>query len=382
MKNVTLSSLNFLLLVGLAGCTYAQNVNSPDLKPMASISTFSIMLDTEGCDVQGHFHSEYKESIDSIKGTRTIVANSIPNHATGAFPNSGNPNTIKPQLKSYTLDLHPQKAKRITMSKGMSFGVMLNGVEIDPFTNEFYKAPNGSDNHDWNINGLTSVRYLGTDCNNAHVQPGGKYHYHGTPNAYLEELGVDGTKMVKVGYAADGFPIYYKFGYAEDGTLTAYESGYGLKDGDRKGNGRSAPDGPHDGTYFQDYEYNSDNSLLDECNGRTGRTPESDNEYYYVITDNFPSSPLCLAGTPSDDFKIKHQLGGNRPPGGGRPSGGNRPSSDELMSKMDANGDGKLSKSEVRGPLQNDFDQLDLNGDGFLSLTELNNAKPPGGRSN
>jgi hypothetical protein len=384
MRNVRLSKFNFaLLLVGMVDCTHAQEVNTTELSPQDNISTFSIMLDTEGCDVESHFHSEYSEVIDSDKGTRTIVANNIPNHATGAFPNSGNPNTIKPQVKSYVLDLYPKKARRITFSKGMSFGLMLNGVEIDPYTNEFFRTSTGSNNRDWNINGLTSTRYLGTDCNNAHVQPGGKYHYHGTPNAYLEELGVDGTEMVKVGYAADGFPIYYKYGYDNDGALLPLKSGYQLKSGDRKGNGKSAPSGVYDGTYFQDYEYNSTKSLLDECNGRTGRTPDSNEEYYYVITDNFPSSPLCLAGTPSDDFKIQHQAGGNRPQGGrpeGGPGAGDRPSSDELMSRMDANGDGKLSKSEVRGPLQTDFDQLDSNGDGFLSSSELKNAKPPGGR--
>lgn len=381
MKKIIQSRLNFLLiLVVMTGCSLAKKVNAQDLKLVDNISTFSIMLDTEGCDVRGHFHSEYNEVIDSIKGTRTIVANNIPNHATGAFPNSGNPNTIKPQSKTYTLELNPSKARRITFSKGMSFGVMLNGVEIDPYTNEFFRTSNGSDNHDWNINGLTSTRYLGTDCNNAHVQPGGKYHYHGTPNAYLEELGVDGTKMVKVGYASDGFPIYYKYGYADNRNLLVLESGYQLKLGERKGNGKSAPGGSYDGTYFQDYEYTSDNSLLDECNGRIGKTPDSDEEYYYVVTDNFPSSPLCLTGTPSDDLKIQHQAGGNRPPRGG--AGGQRPSSADLMTRMDANGDSKLSKSEVRGPLQDDFDQLDTNGDGFLSLSELNNAKPPGGRPN
>ncbi|MGR5500523.1 DUF1566 domain-containing protein [Vibrio sp. DNB22_10_4] len=41
------------------------------------------------------------------------------------------------------------------------------------------------------------------------------------------------------------------------------------------------------------------------------------------------------------------------------------------MADMDSNGDGKLSKSEVRGPLRNDFSRIDRNNDGFISGDEI-----------
>ena len=60
---------------------------------------------------------------------------------------------------------------------------------------------------------------------------------------------------------------------------------------------------------------------------------------------------------------------------------GERPSASKLIAEMDVNSDGKLSKSEVKGPLLNDFSKVDVNQDGFITLEELQNApKPEGGQ--
>ena len=48
-----------------------------------------------------------------------------------------------------------------------------------------------------------------------------------------------------------------------------------------------------------------------------------------------------------------------------------------LMRRMDTNKDGKLSKDEVKGPLQQDFSKVDTNDDGFLSKEELEKAPKP-----
>ena len=66
---------------------------------------------------------------------------------------------------------------------------------------------------------------LGLDCNNAHVQPTGKYHYHGSPTLYLQNANIPANQMTLVGYAADDFPIYYKYAYtnASDNTSTIIE---------------------------------------------------------------------------------------------------------------------------------------------------------------
>lgn len=269
-------------------------------------STFTINLDPNTCNVDIEavlgINSQYMESINGT--TRSITINGIANHNVGAFPRMGNPNTIGEAVQSFSTTTEPSIANAVTNGQGYDVAVLFSGVAVDPYTAEFFRTSAGAVNRDWNITTLTTTVNLGLDCNNAHVQPTGKYHYHGTPSAFVADLGANATEMTKVGYAGDGFPVYYKYAYTSDGSsITAFESGYQLKEGNRPGNGNTAPDGCYDGTYFQDYEYVAGVSELDECNGRFGKTPEAPNgEYYYLITDNFPSVPLCFSGTPDPSF--------------------------------------------------------------------------------
>jgi len=51
------------------------------------------------------------------------------------------------------------------------------------------------------------------------------------------------------------------------------------------------------------------------------------------------------------------------------------------FSDTDTNGDGVLTKDELKGPMLNDFSQIDQNGDGQITEDELNqhmqNHQPP-----
>lgn len=56
------------------------------------------------------------------------------------------------------------------------------------------------------------------------------------------------------------------------------------------------------------------------------------------------------------------------------------PAVSQIIFQMDSNKDGKLSKSEAKGLLLNDFSKIDSNGDEYLVEEELENAPKPQGR--
>lgn len=303
LKNKILGLVIFgFLVLGSSSC----EEDAIELDCTSTQSVFTINLDPSAClvDIESELGvtSKYEETING--STRSISINGVASHNVGEFPNSGNPNTISISSSNYSMTTNPTLSANSTKSQGYVGGVLFSGVTVEVYTAEFFIGSGGT-NMEWNITTLQNTRDLGLDCNNAHVQPTGKYHYHGTPSKYIDDLGINGNQMVKIGFAGDGFPIYYKYGYADDGTtIVAFESGYELKTSERGGDGSTAPDGCPDGYYFNDYEYIS-GSDLDECNGRTGKTPESNSEYYYVFTDNFPSAPLCFSGTPDQSFSFR-----------------------------------------------------------------------------
>ena len=258
-------------------------------------------------------------SINLTDSIRIIQSNSIPNHKVGLFgrfPESLNPNEISEQNNTYELNLNPTVSNNFTSLLGQngpsfSFGILLNGIELDPVAAEPFPHDEGANspnaNWEWNLEATNSP--LGLDCNNAHVQPTGQYHYHGAPTNYLNSLNIETDVMTLVGYAADGFPIYYKYAYGNaidnNSPVEAMTSSYRLKTGARPGNGISAPCGEYNGVYVNDYEYVDGLGTLDEANGRTGVTPEFPNGiYYYIITDEFPGIPRYFRGVPSSDFRL------------------------------------------------------------------------------
>ena len=270
------------------------------------------------CNVSLSFETIYNENI--TENSRIISSNSIPNHMVGLFgrvQGALNPNSISEQNLVYNLPISPVSAQSLIPLLGengpsvISFGIMLNGVELDPvaaepFPHEGRNSPNA--NWEWNLEATNTP--LGLDCNNGHVQPSGKYHYHGPPISYLDNLDLSLDRMNLIGYAADGFPIYYKYAFSdpfdETSSIIEMTTSYRLKTGIRPGDGISAPCDEYNGVYVNDYEYINELGTLDEANGREGVTPEYPNgTYYYIITEEFPGIPRYFKGIPSDDFNFR-----------------------------------------------------------------------------
>ena len=258
--------------------------------------------------------SEPKVIISIAGDYRTFRANGLPDHKPGAFPNAGNPNRISAQSYDFRVALKPKTNAAPRDARGGWFGVALNGVPFEPGTGEFW---NGQ--REWNYEAKSGFINLGLDQNNAHVQPTGAYHYHGLPTGLMDKLGGDGNKMLLVGYAADGFPIYTSIGYSNATNATSalrkMRSSWQIKKGERSG----GPGGTHDGKFTSDYEYVSGSGDLDECNGWFGVTPEyPQGIYYYCITDEFPQLARSWRGTPDASF-FKRGPGVPGVPGSGGP---------------------------------------------------------------
>ncbi|MEM9208129.1 MAG: YHYH protein [Pseudomonadota bacterium] len=252
---------------------------------------------------------------------RRVTSNSIPDHLVGDFPNVGNPNAIAEVDVSYDIVMRvaAEQPDRSAPNDAQHVAVSLGGVLLDPNTAEVY---NNDRNSGWNYEALTigaasnpdlagAIGYLGTDCNNAHVQPTGKYHYHGMPEELVSNLleaqgaSLNDPAMVMIGYAADGFPVYARYGYADPlnpgSGIEIVEGSYELKPGTRP----SGPGGSYDGTFVQDWEYVEGSGDLDACNGRYGVTPEYPNGiYHYFVTDDYPFIQRCVWGEPTDDALI------------------------------------------------------------------------------
>ncbi|MEP3276562.1 MAG: YHYH protein [Stappiaceae bacterium] len=231
-------------------------------------------------------------------GQRCITSNGLPDHSTGTFPNSGNPNTISEQHVKLCVSADPKKGNSPKTVRG-SIGVGINGVQIRPGTADYYdpssrRGFSRDRSSGWNLEGLGARDKLGMDKNNAHVDERGLYHYHGVPKPLVESAGSS-----LIGYAADGFEIHY--------VGNKQTSSYRLKSGTRP----SGPGGAYDGTYLEDWEFVDGLGTLDVCNGGT-----LNGEFVYFATDSFPFYPRCMWGEISGDF-----LQGAGGPG----AGGKRP---------------------------------------------------------
>ena len=272
------------------------------------------------CPFDAPDYGVYNETISGT--TRTIETNTVPNHIYGDFRGR-----FAPFSRSFTLAVSPVLSNEITSILNANhrpryfFGVATNGVVYAPAPATpfiFENARTGEYNWDWVFEASHNKGPAGDqvklDCANAHSGDQG-YHYHGNMFAFAEVLlaglstnSTIPSEVIQVGWAADGFPMVYQYGPDVNGNLVKLTPSYRLKNGERPGDGITAPCGVYNGKYYNDYEYVPNFGDLDQCNGIQRsiilNTPSGQESfpYFYVVTENFPQIGRCFSGTPDDSF--------------------------------------------------------------------------------
>lgn len=272
--------------------------------PSTAANTQPVLCDWAASGTNASIGLPFAARWRCANGERSLVANGIPGHPVGAFPNPGNPNRIAPQSVRFATTLRPiARAGTGAFVKVAGYG--LNGIKFDPGTAQSCDtacADHGEGHSNpWRIEALGQHFFaFGVDANHAHVQPGGVYHYHGVPEGMLSAAARAGKAMALVGWAVDGYPVYARFGHADPASLAsplrAMQPSYRLKA--KPDAGRPPVDFAPMGTFTQDYEYVAGAGDLDECNGRRDVTPEfPQGIYHYYATDGFPFIQRCVKGT-------------------------------------------------------------------------------------
>jgi hypothetical protein len=301
-------------LAGTSAASAAVSV-TPAGSTSGAISTASILCPFSGTytgtyGAAGTLTSTWAWACDGT--SRVLAANALPNHAIGTFPNAGNPNTVSAQTVNFSATLTPTTGtgNRPIGGPGGVNVYSLAGVKFDPgtggscpgtmTTTSQCNLGNGTDV--WRVEALGQTTFdFGEDANNAHVQPTGEYHYHGMPEALLVNAGASDVnrKMVLVAWAADGYPVYARYCYssAMDATSAVKAcAGSYAKDAAADAGRPSTAFVPL-GAFVSDWSYVAGLGDLDDCNGRTGVTPEFPNGiYYYMATDSYPYFSRCLKG--------------------------------------------------------------------------------------
>lgn len=221
-----------------------------------------------------------------------VIAQGLPAHDTGSFPNSENPYAITEQTRVLRIPLNATFAATPTpLSDTRLDAVLFNAVPVQ--MRESYCKGASCDALGGTSNPMHAPALYGLDGHNAHVLSDGSYHYHGDPHAlYLEPTD---TAFELIGVAADGFPVFGPW-IDDNGLIRKATSSYQMKTG-----AREVPYDRYfyDGTFNEDYDYIAASGDLDECNGMT-----ANGVYGYYVTDTFPYILNCFRGIPDPSFNL------------------------------------------------------------------------------
>lgn len=224
-----------------------------------------------------------------------LLADGIPDHDTGAFPNSENPYPVIEQDLTFRVTSAPSPGETSTALTPERFdGVLNNGV---PLKTRIAACASAVDCTVWHSNALHEPSWFGIDSHTGHVMDNGTYHYHGGPAALYD---LEEPRLQIIGIAADGYFIFGPY-FNDGGVIRKAISSYQLRSGDYPlpAEGFAGPSGAINGQFIEDYEYVAGSGDLDACNGMT-----VDGVYGYFASDDFPYLINCFIGTPDDSFLI------------------------------------------------------------------------------
>jgi len=276
-------------------------------------------------DIQRELAFSGKVFISTVNNKCRIKSNDIPNHDfddhSAAFATP-----VSEQNDAFEFTMHPAFAARVSGLKlGQTNAIMLNGVVLDILAAACYGVgneplgrerigcgPNQMGNP-WRYDPMSPLNGFGTDVHNAHVQPNGKYHYHGNPVAmFAQNCSAQTVISPVIGFAADGFPIYGScIRDRSTGKIRQARASYRLKN---NGGPRQAVENyetpkagvglvasaNYDGQFRGDWTFQAGVGDLDECNGMT-----VNGQYGYYVTDAFPWVMNCYKGIPDSSFSAK-----------------------------------------------------------------------------
>lgn len=327
---MTFRAFYFLVFLSISFfvCCKKEDANCCDLVqgteevPQANVDCNAAnTLSTVGveCPYEAPDYGVYEETLTET--IRTIETNTVPNHIYGD-PRG----RFEPISRTFTLAVTPTLSSEKTSILNANnrpryfYGVATNGVLFAPAPATpfiFENQTTGEYNWDWVFEASNNKgpenNQVKLDCASAHSGDQG-YHYHGNMFAFAEVLleglstGTEPEQAIQVGWAADGFPIVYLYGPDAEGNLVKLTPSFRLKEGERPGDGITAPCGPYNGKYHNDYEYIPALGDLDQCNGIaraiTLNTPSGQQSfsYFYVVTETFPQIGRCFSGTPDASF--------------------------------------------------------------------------------
>ncbi|MEM8889087.1 MAG: YHYH protein [Bacteroidota bacterium] len=280
------------VFLALNGCGISSSQKDPNTRPEKDEQKLSELDFWEDYTISSDQYGT-ETRVVVAEGKRIMKTNALPNHSTGNFPNRGNPNRISAQRLSYTFPLIPKFSGESKWAREP--GIALNGVKFEPETAERFVCETGEV---YRIEAFQELVDLGLDFNNAHVQPTGAYHYHGVPEGLVKVLD-KGEDLVLVGFALDGFPIYY----SKSGKYKpSYKLRENLRTGDacsyqnpKQGMNKEMSGTQPDGTFVSDWEYVAELGNLDECNGIA-----LEEGYAYFVTAEYPYMSRCLKGVFSE----------------------------------------------------------------------------------